>query len=184
MKFDVKFSARPDSFNVTFDEKTNEYRVLGSLRGDDGSSAYEIAVAHGFKGSVEEWLQSLQGITPVKGVDYFTAEEKKEFDKTRIKAIYADAGMSEVEIELALGLVGDDSAKNLETAKKFAEARKAANEAAEKKFKEDLQNHTPSPNGGDPNGGGEKSVGERQAERFAKVEKVNDYVDLSGGGKE
>ena len=112
------------------------------------------------------------------------AEEKKEFDKTRIKAIYADAGMSEVEIELALGLVGDDSAKNLETAKKFAEARKAANEAAEKKFKEDLQNHTPSPNGGDPNGGGEKSVGERQAERFAKVEKVNDYVDLSGGGKE
>lgn len=113
------------------------------------------------------------------------AEEKKAFDKERIKAIYADAGMSEAEIEVALGLVGDDSVKNLETAKKFADARKAANEAAEKKIKESLQSQTPPPNGGGGNGGGEKSVGEKQAERFAKVDPTSDYVDLSGnGGKE
>ena len=34
-----------------------------------GASAYAIAVAHGFKGTEEEWLNSL---VPEKGVDYFT----------------------------------------------------------------------------------------------------------------
>lgn len=109
-------------------------------------------------------------------------EEKKEFDKARIKSMYEDAGMSEVEIEVALGLIGDDSAKNLETAKKFAEARKAANESAKLKFQEELQHNTPNPSG---NGNGEgKSVGEMQAERFAKSAKASDYVDLSGRGEE
>ena len=28
-------------------------------KGDDGKSAYDIAVAHGFIGSEEEWLESL-----------------------------------------------------------------------------------------------------------------------------
>ena len=43
-----------------------------------GKSAFEIAVIHGFSGTEEEWLASLEGTdgyTPVKGVDYFTAEE-------------------------------------------------------------------------------------------------------------
>lgn len=110
------------------------------------------------------------------------AEEKRAFDKERIKAIYADAGMSDAEIEFALGLVGDDSVKNLETARKFADARKAANEAAEKKFKEALQSGTPAPNGGSVGGSVEKSVGELQAERFASPDHRSDYVDLSGRG--
>lgn len=45
------------------------------------TDAYEIAVANGFEGTVEEWLESLHGkdgYTPVKGVDYFTEEEKQE----------------------------------------------------------------------------------------------------------
>lgn len=29
----------------------------------DGKSAYEIAVAHGFKGSETEWLESLKGLS-------------------------------------------------------------------------------------------------------------------------
>ena len=29
-----------------------------------GQSAYDIAVKNGFKGSEEEWLKSLEGITP------------------------------------------------------------------------------------------------------------------------
>ena len=49
--------------------------------GADGKSAYELAVAEGFEGSLQEWLQSLkgdpgpQGPLPIKGVDYLTPEE-------------------------------------------------------------------------------------------------------------
>ena len=32
--------------------------------GADGKSAYEIAVAHGFQGSEQEWINSLNGKTP------------------------------------------------------------------------------------------------------------------------
>lgn len=48
-----------------------------------GASAYEIAVANGFTGTEEQWLESLQGRTPQRGVDYWTAEDveqmKQEF---------------------------------------------------------------------------------------------------------
>ena len=43
-----------------------------------GKSAYEIAVMHGFDGTEEEWLESLEGEdghTPIKGVDYLTEED-------------------------------------------------------------------------------------------------------------
>lgn len=39
----------------------------GGEQGKDGKSAYEIAVEQGFKGSVEEWLKSLQGEPGVQG---------------------------------------------------------------------------------------------------------------------
>lgn len=57
----------------------------------DAKSAYVIALEHGFIGSEDEWLASLKGAkgeqgekgqdgkTPVKGTDYFTAEDKTEF---------------------------------------------------------------------------------------------------------
>lgn len=59
----------------------------------DAKSAYEIALEHGFIGSEDEWLASLKGEkgeqgergqngadgkTPVKGVDYFTIDDKSE----------------------------------------------------------------------------------------------------------
>lgn len=56
--------------------------------GADGKSAYEIAVDNGFEGTETEWLESLKGAngnngadgyTPIKGTDYFTAEDKAEF---------------------------------------------------------------------------------------------------------
>lgn len=58
--------------------------------GADGASAYDIAVVHGFIGTESEWLESLKGAdgangadgadgyTPVKGTDYWTAEDKAE----------------------------------------------------------------------------------------------------------
>jgi hypothetical protein len=39
------------------------------------TDAYKIAVQHGFKGTIEEWLESLNGYTPIKGIDYWTAED-------------------------------------------------------------------------------------------------------------
>ena len=33
----------------------------GALQGEDGKSAYDIAVEHGYSGSETEWLTSLQG---------------------------------------------------------------------------------------------------------------------------
>lgn len=62
----------------------------GALKGDkgdkgdngaDGASAYDVAVANGFQGTEQEWLDSLKGAdgnTPVKGEDYWTASDVQE----------------------------------------------------------------------------------------------------------
>lgn len=41
-------------------------------KGDNGKSAYEIAVAHGFVGSEEEWLESLSATLDI---EHLTKEE-------------------------------------------------------------------------------------------------------------
>ena len=52
--------------------------ILGSTgggvgqKGDDGKSAYDIAVAHGFIGSEEEWLESLSATLDI---EHLTKEE-------------------------------------------------------------------------------------------------------------
>ena len=33
----------------------------GGIKGDDGKSAYQIALDNGFSGTESEWLESLQG---------------------------------------------------------------------------------------------------------------------------
>lgn len=35
----------------------------GGLQGQDGKSAYELAVEHGYSGSEEEWIASLTGVS-------------------------------------------------------------------------------------------------------------------------
>ncbi len=56
----------------------------GSLTAKNGASAYELAVSNGYTGTVQEWLESLKGEdgesghTPVKGVDYWTTNDKEE----------------------------------------------------------------------------------------------------------
>ena len=69
-------------------------KIDGNVISSFGNSAYDIALKHGFIGSEDEWLASLKGEkgeqgekgqngkdgkTPVKGTDYFTAEDKTEF---------------------------------------------------------------------------------------------------------
>ncbi len=75
-----------------------------------GFSAYEVAVANGFVGTVEEWLESLRGEpgpkgdpgekgdkgdpghTPVKGTDYFTDADKAELVQSVIAGLPKYAG--------------------------------------------------------------------------------------------
>ena len=52
----------------------------------NGESAYNIAVKNGFVGTEAEWIESLKGTTPVKGVDYWT-----ETDIAEIKSYVDDA---------------------------------------------------------------------------------------------
>lgn len=85
--------------------------LRGSLSNPDlivGKSAYEIAVIHGFKGTEEEWLASLQGKDGVDG---------KDFDENvyteRLDAL--EDLVSEVITEFS-GLVGDgDDSQNVDT---------------------------------------------------------------------
>lgn len=54
---------------------------LSRLKTMRGYSAFEVAVINGFRGTVEEWLESLKGepgYTPVKGADYYTEADKAE----------------------------------------------------------------------------------------------------------
>lgn len=60
------------------DTLEGKYKDVGEFRGPqgkpgfDGKSAYELAVESGFKGSVEEWLASLNGTDGINGVDGIT----------------------------------------------------------------------------------------------------------------
>ena len=97
-------------------------------KGDDGKSAYEIAVEKGFIGTEEEWLSSLvgpqgeqgpqgpagpqgeqgpqgpkgedgtpgtpgiPGHSPIKGIDYWTADDKQEIINDVLLALPAAEG--------------------------------------------------------------------------------------------
>ena len=46
-----------------------------------GYSAYEIAVKNGFQGTEKEWLESLKGYSPIRGIDYWTKEDIESIKK-------------------------------------------------------------------------------------------------------
>lgn len=56
-------------------------KVQVGAKGEDGKSAYQLAVEAGYEGSEADWLASLKGKTPVKGVDYFTTAEINEIEE-------------------------------------------------------------------------------------------------------
>lgn len=88
-------------------DSTNLGKIVGKdgldgTNGQNGLSAYEIAKNGGFIGTKEDWLSSLKGEkgeqgekgkdgadgkTPVKGTDYFTAEDKTEFTAEVAKSL-------------------------------------------------------------------------------------------------
>lgn len=44
----------------------------GALKGNDGASAYEVAVQNGFEGTEKEWLASLKGGDDPSDIDWST----------------------------------------------------------------------------------------------------------------
>lgn len=79
----------------------DEYLVANPpASGEDGKSAYEIAVKNGFSGTETQWLESLQGepgtagYTPAKGTDYFTEADKAELVNAVLSALPAAEGVS------------------------------------------------------------------------------------------
>ena len=64
-------------------DKDGNYIDIPALNGE---SAYNIAVKNGFVGTEQEWLDSLKGDSPVKGIDYWT-----EADIAEIKSYVDDA---------------------------------------------------------------------------------------------
>ena len=88
------------------DDQGNEKKLGGNgTGGEDGKSAYEIALEQGFEGTEEEWLESLKGTdgkdgqkgekgdkgdngkdgadgkdgySPIRGTDYWTPEDIAE----------------------------------------------------------------------------------------------------------
>ena len=57
---------------------TEKQSIQGDLSlgyGANGRSAYEVAVALGFEGTEEEWLDSLKG---EKGTDYILTDQDKQ----------------------------------------------------------------------------------------------------------
>ena len=79
----VKFVENNQAFNPDFGE-------IQIINGEDGKSAFDIAVENGYEGTEEEWLNSLKGkdgYTPIKGEDYYTDAEKTELINSVISAL-------------------------------------------------------------------------------------------------
>lgn len=60
--------------------------------GTKGDSAYQIAIKNGFEGTEQEWLKSIKGDTPVKGIDYFTETEIAEITNNVIDSVNINIG--------------------------------------------------------------------------------------------
>jgi hypothetical protein len=97
------------------------------------TDAYRIAVAHGFKGTIEEWLESLNGYTPVRGKDYWTEED--------IAAIVA-----ELDVNLAqYNKIAEEEARKASasaTAAATSERNAAASEAEAKRLNQQTAQNT------------------------------------------
>ena len=62
-----------------------EAEVKATMVGDNGKSAYEIAVAHGYKGTEQEWLDSLKGDKGEDGLSAFNIAQLNGFQGTYVE---------------------------------------------------------------------------------------------------
>ena len=76
---------------ITLSTRPKAPVILNSDRftGQDGASAYEVAVADGFEGTVEEWLLSLEGPQGPQGEPGETPDLSSYLTKTEASETYA-----------------------------------------------------------------------------------------------
>ena len=75
-KIAVKFAETDNTLRAELKENNNSFKAgfgqVHSLLGEDGKSAYDIAVENGFEGTEAEWLASLHGKDGTNGIDGFS----------------------------------------------------------------------------------------------------------------
>lgn len=79
------------------DDLIDDLKTSGGQKGDDGKSAYEIAVEHGFEGTEEEWLESLKGTDGKNGTDGTDGTDGKD----------AEPQFTQEQVEALLGLIDE-----------------------------------------------------------------------------
>ncbi len=114
-KFSTDLAAQDVVFPSGFSESDHRFgsglKDAVLIHGKDGASAYEVAVKNGFDGTAEEWLASLKGASPEKGVDYYTEEEKQLLVSDVYERFKADVKPAKIGYAtlLASSWVGADS---------------------------------------------------------------------------
>jgi hypothetical protein len=68
----VIIEAQEDFTTVVIENDCEDVTIISSGLGANGLSAYDIAVANGFVGTVEEWLESLKAKTYIRRHDFVT----------------------------------------------------------------------------------------------------------------
>ena len=116
---DVSLNGKTLTF--TLSDKSTYSVILPLLKGDTGNSgksAYEIAEQYGFKGTVQEWLQSLKGIKGEKGDPGQNGQDAPKItsvtlndDQTQIIFYFSDGTQQSVNIPVIQGPAGKDAAK-------------------------------------------------------------------------
>ena len=112
-----------DGQSITFDDLTDEQKA--ELSGEDGLSAYQVAVDNGFTGSEYEWLESLKGQDGEDGQDgrSFDYESLTPEQKEEIKGEKGDKGdpltwsdLTQTQIDELRGNDGNDGKSAYELA--------------------------------------------------------------------
>ena len=113
---DVKFSEQKDRFCAEFGSQSDPLEAAFKDVGVKGASAYEIAVMRGFRGTVDEWLDSLHGKdgkpgkdgapgqpgadghTPVRGKDYWTETDKQKIAEEVLEKVPSGGGAAIIDV--------------------------------------------------------------------------------------
>ena len=71
------------TYNDQFTSIDDKWKFAGSIQGNDGKSAYELAKLHGFEGTEGEWIASLKGEKGEKGETGERGETGEKGEKGR-----------------------------------------------------------------------------------------------------
>ena len=107
-------------------KKLEDGIASGDFRGQDGKSAYQLAVDAGFDGTETQWLESLKGAPGDTTAADAAAEAAKKAAQAAQKAAEASAGSAAQAVESVGGLADDLTALKTESTTLKAETARTA----------------------------------------------------------